>query len=635
MPAGGLRRGLLLAVLWALAGDALASDENGQRSLRRGEGKKAADRDEDSGSSGAHPQRALSAASPPTQRVRRRRDRARLLSGGGASSSQPAASCCWLFVEATKKYKYYVRPANAACAASYKLAQCPAGAAPAKPATSPAPAAAAPAAAVPAKTEPAPTPAPAKAVAATDAASVSGATAAAPESSGASVPSGDRHAGGGVHTGHQRISASPPPPDVAPSTSSSGGGSVSGGINGMLINAGVIAVIACALFLLRGRMMGALREFFPSGSTGEVTPAKDRKYKKVRGASAQEDDNASQGSNSCGLSGGEEEVDPIAEEWAARLAAQREGRTYVPAEKPSNTLACSKPTGCGAGPVPRFGGAAGPAGFQTPQPGGAGAAEEEGFGGFEEEAGPYGNDQYGQQTPQTAEQPGYGGRQPDWSVLQQPGYGGRGGAGPAMDIGDVSALEGLGQPKPPPRDDIDWGMLADPGGAKHDGDPFMMHGRDEEAGGGGGAEEEEDDEFTVFAGFDRDNKPTNKKGAAQTRGQADGAGLSWDAERKVWEKHNSSACARRRPRPNAIADASPSASSLTAVCLRVSRSWWRLWVSLLVWWQLGPARVELPLARLALAHPLAGGEGLQRFDVLVPLHEPVDAALQGADRLAL
>ena len=140
MPAGGLRRGLLVAVLWALSGSASASDESGQRSLRRaGEGKKASEREEDAGAAGVLPQRALSATSPPMQRARRRGVRARG-SGGGATSGQPSTSCCWQFVEATKKYKYYVRPANAACAASYKLAQCPAGAAPARPASAGAPA---------------------------------------------------------------------------------------------------------------------------------------------------------------------------------------------------------------------------------------------------------------------------------------------------------------------------------------------------------------------------------------------------------------------------------------------------------------------------------------------------------------
>jgi len=84
-------------------------------------------------------------------------------------------------------------------------------------------------------------------------------------------------------------------------------------------------------------------------------------------------------------------------------------------------------------------------------------------------------------------------------------------------------------------------MLADPAGQKDAGDPFMMGGRDEEMGGGGGgghAEEEEDDEFTVFAGFDKENKPTSNKNAATKGGSTSGEGLSWDAERKVWENKN-------------------------------------------------------------------------------------------------
>ena len=63
--------------------------------------------------------------------------------------------------------------------------------------------------------------------------------------------------------------------------------------------------------------------------------------------------------------------------------------------------------------------------------------------------------------------------------------------------------------------------------------------RDEEAGGGGAADDDEDDEFTVFAGFDRDNKPTSKKSAAQSH-KSRGEGLSWDAERKVWNSQSKS-----------------------------------------------------------------------------------------------
>ena len=55
-----------------------------------------------------------------------------------ATSSVPAVSCCWEFVETTKRYRYYVRPADTQCAASYKLAQCPKNvAAPASPASAP------------------------------------------------------------------------------------------------------------------------------------------------------------------------------------------------------------------------------------------------------------------------------------------------------------------------------------------------------------------------------------------------------------------------------------------------------------------------------------------------------------------
>ena len=53
-----------------------------------------------------------------------------------------------------------------------------------------------------------------------------------------------------------------------------------------------------------------------------------------------------------------------------------------------------------------------------------------------------------------------------------------------------------------------------------------------------GGLDDEDDEFEVFSGFDKDNKPTNKPTTSGGRGGGnDGSGLSWDAERKVWEKH--------------------------------------------------------------------------------------------------
>ena len=104
------------------------------------------------------------------------------------------------------------------------------------------------------------------------------------------------------------------------------------------------------------------------------------------------------------------------------------------------------------------------------------------------------------------------GQQPDWGSLGQPG-----GMGAPPDV-DYGELENLGKPKPKPQDDLDWGILGGEGGASGglSGDPFEMGRRDEELG-GGAADEEEDDEFTVFAGFDKDNKPTNKKSSVRRR----------------------------------------------------------------------------------------------------------------------
>ena len=59
----------------------------------------------------------------------------------------------------------------------------------------------------------------------------------------------------------------------------------------------------------------------------------------------------------------------------------------------------------------------------------------------------------------------------------------------------------------------------------------------QDAGGGTHGGGDDDDEFEVFSGFDKDNKPTNKPSKGGRGGGGDGAGLSWDAERKVWEKH--------------------------------------------------------------------------------------------------
>ena len=56
---------------------------------------------------------------------------------------------------------------------------------------------------------------------------------------------------------------------------------------------------------------------------------------------------------SCGLN--EEEVDPAAEEWAARLAAQREGKAYVPSGPACTAVALGGAASAqGGGSVPSF-----------------------------------------------------------------------------------------------------------------------------------------------------------------------------------------------------------------------------------------------------------------------------------------
>ena len=253
-------------------------------------------------------------------------------------------------------------------------------------------------------------------------------------------------------------------------------------------------------------------------------------------------------------------MDPIAEEWAARLAAQREGRPYVPKEQPTTKLAI---TGCGGRGAQFWSGRvveqrAALACTRRHAGLGGGGPDEEAFGGFEDDPGIDQDDGWGQPTPQTAPGQyggggGYGGGPGGMGGAGgvRPGMGGMGspcmGGGPSsfappVDYGDVSALENIGQPpKPPVQDEINWGILGE--GTQEDaGDPFAPStfggggggGGQKDVERGGGNDEEEDDEFTVFAGFDKDNRPTNKKNEARTnRGASSGEGLSWDAERKA------------------------------------------------------------------------------------------------------
>jgi hypothetical protein len=138
-------------------------------------------------------------------------------------------------------------------------------------------------------------------------------------------------------------------------------------------------LLAGAIFgawAFRGPICARLADFFPSSgdkasslATG-AKPPKD-KYKRVESARSDRDETLSQ--TSCGLA--EEEIDPAAEEWAARLAAQREGREYTP-----NACTAVVVGGGAAGAMPACGCARGMGGgAEMPKP----PAPEEDFGGFD------------------------------------------------------------------------------------------------------------------------------------------------------------------------------------------------------------------------------------------------------------
>jgi len=196
--------------------------------------------------------------------------------------------------------------------------------------------------------------------------------------------------------------------------------------------------------------------------------------------------------------------------------------------------------GCGAGPIPSFATPATP-GFTTPQHQARGAAQpaEESFAGFdgfdeEEEEAEHFDERAGwtqeahaQRQPPKGQQQQHGAaRQPDWgdvSVLAAP-------PPPTQAFVDYSQLEGLGARRDD--DEVDWGILTAPPVAdkpRRGGQPAPA--ADMETGGKG--DDEEDDEFTVFDGFGQDNKPV--KAASGTAGRE---GMSWNAERKAWERQN-------------------------------------------------------------------------------------------------
>uniref|UniRef100_A0A7S0NNY0 Uncharacterized protein n=1 Tax=Calcidiscus leptoporus TaxID=127549 RepID=A0A7S0NNY0_9EUKA len=337
-----------------------------------------------------------------------------------------------------------------------------------------------------------------------------------------------------------------------------------------------------ALFCFRKSLLALLADYFPDsadGTSGEKTP-KSRNYKQVdRARSSGDDETNSQ--TSCGLP--EEPVDPIAEEWAARLAAQREGREYVSSAcSPTCTaLSAGLPTraGCGGGAVPNFAtqgwGTNCPAGnaYRTPTAS-AQPPPEEGFGGFDgfDDATDEFDEREGAWKRGAAPMPA-----PGMASSGMPAYapggasaggmgmgagvgGGVGGggsaAGPPPGFGacgaglqpapnvDYGSLGNLGGGAP----DIDWGLLDEPGAcgrkppaASSAAEAFVIGADEQEPAAADDEADDEEDEFTVFDGFGHDNKPSrgNKGNPSDSA-----AGLSWDEERKVWERQNKSVWGR-------------------------------------------------------------------------------------------
>ena len=129
----------------------------------------------------------------------------------------------------------------------------------------------------------------------------------------------------------------------------------------------------------------------------------------------------------------------------------------------------------------------------------------------------------------------------DFGQLEGLGAGGTGAGGGAITAGDGGDIDwGIlgdlsgGTGKAPQVDDDD-GFMITVGAADHDAIPSNYEDGDQD--------DDEDDEFTVFDGFGKDNRPV--RGASKDKSlfggsSNDGAGLSWDEERKMWEKQNKS-----------------------------------------------------------------------------------------------
>ena len=338
-------RHVWLFLILPLAVPSSESDaKNASRALRRIQGKHNGNvSDEQVAPSGTEPSPRLSEEGGRTlsRAHHRRLDRPRRAGPADATTTvtpaAPSPGCCWSFNADTKRYQFYPRPANQACVAPYKAAPC-SGA----PAAAPSPAAAA--------------------------AAIVGALRSSPPPPPPVVESTHQHQG---HTKHQLPPPPPPPPPVltataaatskptsavpsaAPTKAASGGG----GGNGFLTNLMLLGLCVGA-YVFRAPLLAALGAYFSTdkeGKGGASGSASGDKYKRV--GSGSDEDTLSQ-TSTCGQTA--EEIDPVAEEWAERLAAQREGREYVPKTPMS---ACS---GCGGGAVPKFGSAAGGASGVAP-----------------------------------------------------------------------------------------------------------------------------------------------------------------------------------------------------------------------------------------------------------------------------
>jgi len=297
-------------------------------------------------------------------------------------------------------------------------------------------------------------------------------------------------------------------------------------------------LLGCGVaWCFRAPLLAQLAEYFPDGkdrkASGDTPPPKKKKggyndsgYKRVE-KSQRDDDTNSQ--TSCGLA---DDVDPAAEEWAARLAAQREGREYKSPDINCTTLACEG-SASGAGPIPDFAGRLATSGLSVLGARQVVAPADEAFAGFD------GFD--GEPTEEFDERDGR------WSHLSGVAAGstcgqpliGQSAAPQGAPPVDYGQLETLGR-SAPPISDIDWGILADPeaiSSARID-VPFVAGDDINSAVGRHEQEDAEDMEFTVFDGF-QDNKPVRITGDEKGRVLREtGAGLSWDEERKQWEKKN-------------------------------------------------------------------------------------------------